>query len=242
MKPTLTDMTLREAVLKELDDDPEVDAANISVTALDGAIALGGQVATYHEKHEAVRAAERVPAVQAVADDIAVSGEVSVEPSPRRERSDDDIAKEIANRRSHDGQSLDAVGVQVRDGRVILHGEAESESHRDFADRAAHELAGVRAVADLIKVKAPAEPIVTDVERLVHDAIARVAAIDAGAVRVAMTDGTVHLEGRVPSLAALEAAMHAAETAPGVTAVESEIAVSIQTPATGSEARAEARP
>jgi hypothetical protein len=49
-------------VVKGLEDDPEIVATHISVTALDGAIALGGHVATYHQKHVAVRVAERVPA------------------------------------------------------------------------------------------------------------------------------------------------------------------------------------
>ena len=72
MKPTLSDEILRDAVLKELEDEPEVIAKHISVTAIDGAITLGGHVMSIHEKHVAVRAAERVDAVRAVADDIEV--------------------------------------------------------------------------------------------------------------------------------------------------------------------------
>jgi osmotically-inducible protein OsmY len=40
-----------------------------------------------------------------------------------------------------------------------------------------------------------------------------------------MNDSTAHLHGHVPSLAALQVALHAAEAAPGVTAVENEILV-----------------
>jgi hypothetical protein len=72
MKPTLSDKMLRNAVVKELEDDSEVAAKHISVTAIDGAITLGGHVMTYHEKHVAVRAAERISAVRAVADEIEV--------------------------------------------------------------------------------------------------------------------------------------------------------------------------
>jgi osmotically-inducible protein OsmY len=49
--------------------------------------------------------------------------------------------------------------------------------------------------------------------------------LHAGAIRVTMNNSIVHLHGHVPSLAALQTALHAAETAPGVTAVESEIVV-----------------
>src|SRR5262249_43599963 len=54
MKPMVSNEVLRDAVLKELDSDPEVDAKHIWVTATDGAIALGGHVVTIHEKHVAV--------------------------------------------------------------------------------------------------------------------------------------------------------------------------------------------
>jgi hypothetical protein len=104
MKPTVSDTILRDAVVKELERDPEVVAKHISVTAIDGAIALGGHVMTIHEKHVAVRAAERVEAVRAVADDIEVR-----EPS-LHERADDEIAEEIAHLRSWRAQIPDSVG------------------------------------------------------------------------------------------------------------------------------------
>jgi osmotically-inducible protein OsmY len=63
MKPVFSDKTLRDAVVNELESDPEVAAKHISVTAIDGAVTLGGHVTTNHEKHVAVRASRtRVPA------------------------------------------------------------------------------------------------------------------------------------------------------------------------------------
>jgi osmotically-inducible protein OsmY len=123
-------------VVKELEDDPEVAAKHISVTANDGAIALAGHVVAVHEKHAAVRAAERVPAVRAVADDIEVR-----DPS-LHERADDEIAGEIAHLRRWGDEIPDSVGVQVRDGRVILHGQVESASQRDAAENEVHPLTG----------------------------------------------------------------------------------------------------
>src|SRR5207248_1958506 len=113
---------------KELDSDPEVVAKHISVTAIDGAITLGGHVMSIHEKHVAVRAAERVDAVRAVADDIEVR-----EPS-LHERADDEIAQEIAHLRSAGGPIPDSVAAQVRNARVILHGQVESATQRDTAE------------------------------------------------------------------------------------------------------------
>jgi osmotically-inducible protein OsmY len=59
----------------------------------------------------------------------------------------------------------------------------------------------------------------------VQEAIARTADLHARSIRVRMNNSTAHLYGHVPSLAALQIALHAAETVPGVTAVDSEIVV-----------------
>jgi osmotically-inducible protein OsmY len=151
MKRIVNDKILRDAVLSELEHDPEVVATHISVTASNGAVTLGGHVMTVHEKHVAVRAAERVDGVRVVADDVAVR-----EPS-LHERADDEIAEEIARLRGWAPNSRDSVGVQVRDGRVILHGEVESEADRDAAESAARQLTGVRAVDNLIRVRSQSE-------------------------------------------------------------------------------------
>jgi osmotically-inducible protein OsmY len=222
MKPMISDKILRDAVMKELEDDPEVAAKHIWVTAIDGAIVLGGHVMTIHEKHVAVRAAERVDAVRAVADDI------DVRPPALHERADDEIAEEIAHLRGWRAQIPDSVAAQVRDGRVILHGQVESASERDAAESAVRRLTGVRVVDNLIAVKPRTEPTAADVERRVQEAIAGMADLHARSIRVTMNDTSVYLHGHVDSLAALETALHAAETAPGVTAVESEIVVTIQ--------------
>ena len=219
MKPTVSDKNLRDAVLKELEEEPEVIAKHISVTAIDGAIALGGHVMSIHEKHVAVRAAERVEAVRAVADDIEVR-----EPS-LHERADDEIAEEVAHLRSAGGPIPDTVAVQVRDARVVLHGEVESDSQRDAAETAVRRLTGVRVVDNLIKVKPQTESTAADVERRVQEAIAQTADLHARSLRVTMSDGTVHLHGHLPTLTALQTVLHAAETAPGIKAVESEIVV-----------------
>jgi osmotically-inducible protein OsmY len=222
MKPMVSDTILRDAVVKELERDPEVVAKHISVTAIDGAITLGGHVMTIHEKHVAVRAAERVEAVRAVADDVEVR-----EPS-LHERADDEIAEEIAHLRGWRAQIPDSVAAQVRDGRVILHGQVESAAQRDAAESAVRRLTGVRVVDNLITVKLQTEPTAADVEHRVQEAIARTADLHTPSIRVTMNDGTVRLGGHVDSLAALQTVLRAAESAPGVTAVESEIVVTVQ--------------
>jgi osmotically-inducible protein OsmY len=107
---------------------------------------------SFHEKHIAVRAAERVPAVRAVADDI------EVRLPSLHERADNEIAEEIAHLRSWRPQIPDSVGAQVRDGRVILHGQVDSASERDAAESAVRRLTGVAVVDNLIEVAPQTAP------------------------------------------------------------------------------------
>jgi osmotically-inducible protein OsmY len=147
MKPLLSNKLIRDAVLEELESDPEVSGKHISVTVNDGAVTLAGHVVAIHQKHAAVRAAERVDAVRAVADDIEVR-EPSLHQLP-----DDEIAEEIAGLRGWRTQIPDTVAAEVRDGRVILHGQVGSESERNAAETAVRQLNGVRVVDDLIKLE-----------------------------------------------------------------------------------------
>jgi osmotically-inducible protein OsmY len=157
MKPIVNDESLRETVVNELEHDPELVAKHVSVTANDGAITLGGHVMSIHEKHVAVRAAERIAAVRAVADDI------HVRPPSLHERADDEIAEEIAQLRSWRSEIPDSVAAQVRDGRVLLHGQVESAVQRDAAESAVRQLTGVRVVDNLLKVEPQTEPTAADV-------------------------------------------------------------------------------
>jgi len=153
MKPIINDEILRDAVVKELERDPEVVAKHISVTAIDGAVTLRGHVMRIHEKHVAVRAAERVAAVRAIADDIEVR-----EPS-LHEHADDEIAEEIAHLRSWGAQIPDSVAAEVRDARVILHGQVGSKAERDASESAVRRLTGVRVVDNLINVEPVTDPL-----------------------------------------------------------------------------------
>src|SRR5215813_7750911 len=134
MKLMISDEILRDAVVNELVLDQEVVATHISVTAVDGAVTLGGHVMTIHEKHVAVRAAERVAAVRAVAD------EIEVRPPSLHERADDEIAEEIAELRSGGAPIPDSVAAEVRDARVTLHGHVESPAQRDASESAVRQL------------------------------------------------------------------------------------------------------
>ena len=79
-----TDSQLRDAVDRQLDEDHEIRAHDIAVTASGGVITLTGFVDTYAKKVAAEQAVKPVRGVRAVAHDI----EVKV----RDERTDPEIA------------------------------------------------------------------------------------------------------------------------------------------------------
>ena len=56
------DVRIRDAVTRQLEWDPEVDASAIGVAAKDGAVTLTGYIDTYAGKLAAERAAKGVPA------------------------------------------------------------------------------------------------------------------------------------------------------------------------------------
>jgi len=214
---TPTDKALQEAIIKELEWDPKVDAAHVGVAAKDGAVILSGYVSSYSEKWAAVRAAERVYGVRAVADEIKVKLPSS------KVRDDDALAEEIARILKWNTLVPDTVKAEVRKGFVTLRGEAEWGYQRQEAERAIRNVEGVADVTNLITVK----PAVTAkvVQDRIKDAINRAADLDARQIQITTTNGTVALHGHVHSLWEKKIAEQAALSAPGVKKVENKLTV-----------------
>jgi osmotically-inducible protein OsmY len=213
----MDDEALQEDVLEELKWDPEIDAAHIGVAVKNGAVTLSGHVSTFAEKWAAVKAAERVEGVVAVADEIKVKLPSS------SVRDDSDIAESIAQAfRSH-VSIPDSVDAEVRNGIVTLRGEVTWSYQRDAAERVARNTMGVTGVSNLITVKPKVKP--EQVEQRIANAIRRMADLDADQITVTTTNGTVHLHGRVHSWYEKELAEREARSAPGVMYVDNEITV-----------------
>ena len=219
LKSAAGDLRLREDVVAELEWDPRVDPWDLHVHAADGAVSLRGTVTTYVQRRAAVRAAERVQGVKAVADSI----EVML--APDVERKDSELAAEIAHERTWNTALPDTVEVEVRSGQVVLRGHVAHPHQREEAARAVHHLVGVRGVANLIDVKPHSESSATGVEAQIKEAIERSATLDTHSITVTKTDDVVRLEGTVHSLAERKAAQRTAESAAGVAHVENNILV-----------------
>ena len=213
-----TDMELQRDVTNELRWDPSVRDEEIAVAAREGVVTLGGTVDSYAVKVAALRAAERVGGVRAVADDLAVKL-----PATSR-RSDTELAHQVVSvLRWHVLVPEDRVKARVEQGWVTLEGEVEWEFQRRMARRAVENLTGVLGVTNLVALEPRASAL--DVSRRIKDALRRRAELDARMIEVEATGGAVTLHGTVQSWAERRQAEQAAWSTPGVTRVDDRLVV-----------------
>jgi len=104
-------------------------------------------------------------------------------------RDDSDIAEAIAEELSWNDLVPDTVKAEVRHGFVTLRGEVEWNCSRAEAECAVSHLKGVTGAANLITVKPRVKP--DDIEKRIADAIERAVALDARAISVSTSNGTV---------------------------------------------------
>ncbi len=218
LKGSGSDLRTREAVMRQLDADPRVDAREIGVSATDGAVLLSGFIDTYEGKLAAERAAKRIRGVRAVANDLQVKLRLS--------RTDDDIARDAAKALSVRQSLPDKVQAVVHNGHITLTGAVTWLFQRDIAEKAVRYLPGVVGVVNRIEVAARSTP--KDVRRQITETLHRMADVDARHIDVAITASVVTLNGEVSSWAERDAAAMAAAIAPGITRVDNRIRIKPQ--------------
>lgn len=209
------DIRVRDAVMRQLEWDPEVDASGVGVAAKGGAVTLTGYIDTYSGKLAAERAAKHVDGVRAVANDIEVRLKL--------DRTDVDIANDAV--RALELRSTIPNGVQavVHNGHVTLTGKVNWLFQKRDAEKAVRHIRGVRVVLNHIDV-AP-QAVGRDVHHRIVQALHRNADVDARHITVTVSGETATLTGTVGTWLQRESAERAAANAPGIGQVENRIVV-----------------
>jgi osmotically-inducible protein OsmY len=215
-----SDEDIQRDVMAELEWEPRVVPNEIGVAVKDGVVTLTGWVDTYQKRWAAEEAAHRVRGVRAVANDI------EIRLPSMAERTDADIAAAAARALEWDAfVPVDKLDVTVSKGWVTLRGEVEWQYQKEDAERVVRRLSGVRGVTNLIQVKPRLRP--SELKQKIEKALVRSAELDAKQITVEVQGSKVILKGTVRSWAEREEAEREAWAAPGVTAVENRIAISV---------------
>jgi len=213
-----SDMELQDDVVAELRWDPSIRDEEIAVAVKDGVVTLAGTVYSYAQRRAAEKAAERVSGVRAIAE------ELHVKLASDHSRTDTELAHAVVDALRWNSQvPLNAVTARVEKGWVTLEGDVEWQFQRDAAERAIHDLIGVRGVMNLVAIKPRVSTF--DVTKRIKEALRRRAELDASRIQVEAKDGTVTLRGSVRNWQERTDAESAAWAAPGVTRVEDDLAL-----------------
>ena len=209
---------VHEAVRQELDFDPLIDATDITVVNLGGAVALNGAVASYPQYLEAAAAARRVAGVKRLDNHL----EVVLSDAAYR---DDPILTTAANNALASTVTVpSSVEAWARDGILTLTGEVSFGTQRAAAANAVAGLIGVRGIRDRIEINNTADPV--DVLVNVQDALDRYALVgDDSVVEVDTDQHRVTLSGNVRTWAERDAVVDAAWRTRGVYVVRDDLSI-----------------
>jgi osmotically-inducible protein OsmY len=207
------DTVLKSEVLDELEWEPSINATRIGVAVKEGVVTLSGEVASYHEKLEAERAALRVEGVKGIA------SEIEIHLPGTSHRSDADIARAALDTLQWNSSiPPDRIKVVVKKSWVTLEGDVDWGYQRTTAEDAVRRLTGVMGVSNHVAVKA--RPTSAGIKTRIEQAFKRSAEVDANRIAADITDGTVTLRGTVRSWAEKQEAERVAWGSPGVARVQ----------------------
>ncbi len=214
----MSDITLRNTILDELDFQPNIDAAHIGVSVENGIVTLSGHVKSYAQKISAERAVKAIKGVRAVAEEIQVRLDKGAGTD------DDTIANRAVNIISWRSDTpAGDIKVVVQKGWVTLEGQVDWQYQKEVAESAVRKLSGVVGVDNRITLRPRVEAV--DIQRSIEEALKRNAEVDAKAIRIKVDGSVVKLEGRVHFWREREIAERAAWSVPGVSKVEDQLLI-----------------
>jgi osmotically-inducible protein OsmY len=214
----VTDHELMTAVVDELAWTPSVIAHGISVDADRGVVTLSGQVDSYPQKQQALRAALRVLGVTAVADEIVVR--------PATSHEDADIARMASAALERTIViPMGSVKASVREKVITLTGALAWQYQRSAAHDTVASLPGLVGINNLIVLEPPIIASPEKAKSSITAALVRNARIDARRIHVEVNGSRVTLTGTVTSQVEGRQARRAAWSTPGVTEVDDRLTI-----------------
>jgi hyperosmotically inducible protein len=201
---------------------------NVKVDVKNGIVTLSGTVDLYEYKADADKRAHKEKGIQAVRNDIQVTG-----PSV----SDDQLRAKLGEKLEYDrvgyGNVFDAISIGVENGVVTLGGHALDYPSRDSAIGLVSTYPGVKDVVDEIQIDPPS-PMDDGIRIAEYRAIYgypslnRYAIDPAKTIRITVSGGHVELDGVVDSQADKDVANIRANGVAGVFSVTNNLQVANQ--------------
>ena len=214
----MSDSTLKQDILDELEFEPRVDASKIGVSVQAGIVTLSGHVGSSSEKRAAEKAVLRIKGVRGVAEDI------EVRPGMENGVHDDEIARRVSDTLRWSTLVPDGrIIVEVDHGRVTLTGKLDWAYQKRGALDVVDGLRGVTEVIDQIELRERVVP--KDVKGAIEGALRRNAELEGRAVGVEVSGNRVTLTGRVRTWRDRHVAEEAAWSIAGVNEVKNRLAV-----------------
>ncbi|RYE46677.1 MAG: BON domain-containing protein [Hyphomicrobiales bacterium] len=214
----MSDSSLRQNILDELEFEPSIDANDIGVAVEDGIVTLSGHVQNYSQKQAAERIVARVKGVRGIAEELEVRypGGSGV--------ADDEIARRVLDTLKWSTRVPDGkVQVTVQKGWVTLTGSLDWNYQKVGAANAIEDLKGVTGVTNKITIKPQVTSV--DVRKRIEEALKRSAEVEAGDIKIDVAADKVTLKGRVKTWSERWLVEDTAWATPGVTHVSDELIV-----------------
>jgi len=209
--PPIDDGKIRSATQRCVAAKTAVPAETVEIHLNDGGVMLSGSTANLLEKSRITRITESIRGVRAVIDNTRVVPTL---------REDDAVARDVRAVLARSASlGIGKIMVAVENGVVTLQGTVDSWVRSRLAERRAMSIRGATKIVNQIAV-IPGRH--RDDKTIQMDVMKRLQAdlyVDSSGIDVAVTDGRVHLEGRVRTAAEKRRAAEEAWVA-GVVAVE----------------------
>lgn len=192
--PDLNDQTITNAVENEILYDQAVKLNNVDISVTNGVVTLTGETDNLLAKKRAARIARTIRGVRSVVNRVKVN--------PALIRVDSALSQDV-NDALLSNPATESYEIQVKAslGTITLSGRVESWQEKQFAEKVASSVRGVRSVKNTIKVDYPEERMDHEIKADVEEKLKWDTLVDHELIDVKVDDGEVTLTGTVGSSA-----------------------------------------